>query len=98
MLVAPGQCLGKRHAEAMLRDTKGYPYVSDGIRSFAIGLEALYHHFPCCATESLESKRIPENLANPDAVAESHLSARLQPKSAWSNGIEARPCTEMWTC
>ena len=37
-------------------------------------------------------------LANPDDVAESYWLAHLQPKSAWSNEIELRPCTEAWTC
>ena len=39
----------------------------------------------------------PENLANPDAVAESYWLTYLQPKSAWSNEIELRPYTEAWT-
>ena len=37
-------------------------------------------------------------LANPEDVAESYGLAHLQPKSAWSNEIELRPCTEAWTC
>lgn len=37
-------------------------------------------------------------LANPEDVAESYWLAHLQPKSAWSNEIELRPCTEAWTC
>ena len=39
----------------------------------------------------------PENLASPDDVAQSYWLAHLQPKSAWSNEIELRPCTEVWT-
>ena len=30
----------------MLRDRKGYPFVSDVIRSLSIGHTAFYHHFP----------------------------------------------------
>ena len=36
----------RRQAEAMLRDTRGYPFVSDVIRSLSIGRTAFYHHFP----------------------------------------------------
>jgi len=39
----------------------------------------------------------PENLASPDDVAESYWLTHLQPKSAWSNEIELRPYTEVWT-
>ena len=39
----------------------------------------------------------PDNLANPDDVAESYWLTHLQPKSAWSNEIELRPYTENWT-
>ena len=39
----------------------------------------------------------PERLANTDDVAESYWLAYRQPKSAWSNEIEIRPCTENWT-
>jgi NAD(P)-dependent dehydrogenase (short-subunit alcohol dehydrogenase family) len=39
----------------------------------------------------------PEKLASPDAVAESYWLTHLQPKSAWSNEIELRPHTEVWT-
>ncbi len=39
----------------------------------------------------------PENLANPDDVAQSYWLTHLQPKSAWSNEIELRPYTEAWT-
>ena len=39
----------------------------------------------------------PDNLANPDDVAESYWLTHLQPKSAWSNEIELRPYTEHWT-
>ncbi len=37
------------------------------------------------------------SLASPDDVAESYWLAHLQPRSAWSNEIELRPCTEKWT-
>ena len=30
----------------MLRDTRGYPFVSDVIRSLSIGRTAFYRHFP----------------------------------------------------
>ena len=33
-------------AEAMLRDRKGYPFVSDVIRSLSIGRTTFCHHFP----------------------------------------------------
>ena len=36
----------RRQAEAMLRDRKGYPFVSDVICSLSIGGTAFYHHFP----------------------------------------------------
>ena len=36
----------RRRAEAMLRDTKGYPFVSDVIRSLPVGRTAFYRHFP----------------------------------------------------
>ena len=36
----------RRQAEAMLRDTRGYPFVSDVIRSLSISRTAFYHHFP----------------------------------------------------
>ena len=39
----------------------------------------------------------PERLADPDDVAESYWLTFQQPKSAWSNEIEIRPCTETWT-
>ena len=32
--------------EAMLRDMKSYPFVSDVIHGLAIGRMAFYHHFP----------------------------------------------------
>lgn len=38
-----------------------------------------------------------EKLANPHDVAESYWLTHLQPKSAWSNEIELRPYTEVWT-
>jgi len=40
----------------------------------------------------------PEKMANTDDVAESYWWAHQQPKSAWSNEIELRPYTEVWTC
>ena len=39
----------------------------------------------------------PETLASPDDVAESYWLTHLQPRSAWSNEIELRPYTEVWT-
>lgn len=39
----------------------------------------------------------PGILASPDDVAESYWLTHLQPKSAWSNEIELRPHTELWT-
>jgi NAD(P)-dependent dehydrogenase (short-subunit alcohol dehydrogenase family) len=36
-------------------------------------------------------------LASPDDVAESYWLTHLQPRSAWSNEIELRPYTEVWT-
>ena len=38
-----------------------------------------------------------QNLANPADVAESYWLTHLQPRSAWSNEIELRPYTEVWT-
>ncbi|MCE2524125.1 MAG: recombinase family protein [Rhodobacteraceae bacterium] len=35
-----------RQAEAMLRDTTGYPFISDVIGSLPIGRTAFYNHFP----------------------------------------------------
>ncbi len=46
---------------------------------------------------SYGDKYDPENLASPDDVAESYWLTHLQPKSAWSNEIELRPHTEVWT-
>lgn len=40
----------------------------------------------------------PDALADPDDVAEAYWWAHRQPKSAWSNEIELRPHTEVWTC
>ena len=40
----------------------------------------------------------PDELANPDDVAEAYWWAHRQPRSAWSNEIELRPHTEAWTC
>ena len=40
----------------------------------------------------------PDILADPDAVAESYWSIHCQPRSAWSNEVELRPHTEIWTC
>jgi len=39
----------------------------------------------------------PEQLADPDDVAESYWLAYQQPRSAWSNEVELRPYTEGWT-
>ena len=39
----------------------------------------------------------PDELADPDDVAETYWWAHCQPKSAWSNEIELRPHTEVWT-
>ena len=39
----------------------------------------------------------PEQLANPDDVAEAYWLTHLQPRSAWSNEVELRPHTETWT-
>ncbi len=40
----------------------------------------------------------PGELAAPDDVAEAYWWAHRQPRSAWSNEIELRPHTEVWTC
>ena len=40
----------------------------------------------------------PEQLADPDDVAESYWLTYQQPGSAWSNEVELRPYTEGWTC
>ena len=40
----------------------------------------------------------PDELASPDDVAETYWWVHRQPRSAWSNEIELRPCTEVWTC
>ena len=37
------------------------------------------------------------NLANPDDVAQTYWLTYCQPRGAWSNEIEIRPCTEPWT-
>ena len=47
--------------------------------------------------EAYGDKYDPNQLASPDDVAESYWLTHLQPKSAWSNEIEFRPCTEVWT-
>jgi len=39
----------------------------------------------------------PEQMANPDDVAETYWLTYQQPKSAWSNEVEIRPYTETWT-
>ncbi len=39
----------------------------------------------------------PEKLASPDAVAETYWLTYKQPKGAWSNEVEIRPHTEVWT-
>ena len=38
-----------------------------------------------------------EKLANPDDVAETYWLTYQQPKTAWSNEVEIRPYTEVWT-
>ena len=38
-----------------------------------------------------------EKLADPADVAEAYWLTHLQPKSAWSNEVEIRPYTEVWT-
>lgn len=40
----------------------------------------------------------PEAAANTDDVADAYWWAHQQPRSAWSNEIELRPYTELWTC
>ncbi len=40
----------------------------------------------------------PEAAANTDDVADAYWWAHQQPRSAWSNEIELRPYTEVWTC
>ena len=39
----------------------------------------------------------PDNLANTDDVAKTYWWVYQQPKSAWSNEVELRPYTEIWT-
>jgi NADP-dependent 3-hydroxy acid dehydrogenase YdfG len=39
----------------------------------------------------------PAKLADPDDVAETYWLTYRQPKSAWSNEVEIRPHTEVWT-
>ena len=39
----------------------------------------------------------PEKMANTTDVAEAYWLAYQQPKSAWSNEVELRPYTEVWT-
>ncbi len=43
----------RRQAEAMLRDTRGYPFVSDVICNLSIGRTGFYHHFPKERTREL---------------------------------------------
>jgi NAD(P)-dependent dehydrogenase (short-subunit alcohol dehydrogenase family) len=40
----------------------------------------------------------PEKMANPADVAEAYWLAYQQPRSAWSNEVELRPYTEVWSC
>lgn len=40
----------------------------------------------------------PGALASPDDVAETYWWVHKQPKGAWSNEVELRPHTEIWTC
>lgn len=47
--------------------------------------------------ESYGENYDPEKLAAPADVAEAYWLTHLQPKSAWSNEIELRPHTEVWT-
>ena len=47
--------------------------------------------------EAYGPDRGPDDLASPDAVAESYWLTHLQPRTAWSNEIEIRPYTENWT-
>ena len=39
----------------------------------------------------------PEKMANTSDVAEAFWLAYQQPKSVWSNKVELRPYTEVWT-
>ena len=39
----------------------------------------------------------PEKMANTTDVAEAYWLAYRQPRSAWSNEVELRPYTEVWT-
>ena len=39
----------------------------------------------------------PEKMASTADVAEAYWLACMQPRSAWSNEVELRPCTEVWT-
>ncbi len=47
-----------RLAEAMLRDTKNYPFVNDVIRQLEIGRTAFYRYFP---PERIRELRPPHN-------------------------------------
>ena len=47
--------------------------------------------------EAYRDKYDPATLASPSDVAESYWLTHLQPQSAWSNEIELRPYTEVWT-
>jgi hypothetical protein len=40
----------------------------------------------------------PEAAANTGDVADAYWWAHRQPRSAWSNEIELRAFTELWTC
>ncbi|CAN0479683.1 unnamed protein product [Discosporangium mesarthrocarpum] len=39
----------------------------------------------------------PAKLAAPEAVAQAYWLTHQQPRSAWSNEVELRPHTEVWT-
>lgn len=43
----------KRTAQAMLKDTENYPFISDIIKALHIGRTTFYRHFPCESTEKL---------------------------------------------
>jgi len=47
--------------------------------------------------ERYGDKYDPQELANPDDVAETYWLTYQQPKTAWSNEVEIRPYTETWT-
>lgn len=71
-------------------------YAKDGLQIVHVrldcNLDVPYMH------DAYGDKYDPENLASPVDVAESYWLTHLQPGSAWSNAIELRPYTEVWTC